>query len=127
MAQSFGSRWKRAVLALVLLFVGSLATSCYMLPGQIHKLSHEPRYIPAVAVACWRFETLNVLTLRQRLLWRYSLLLERNGSNLAVHFEPRHPNTFTDEKTERPRRAWETHVLVNPRTFKVVRWYLSPD
>jgi hypothetical protein len=98
-----------------------------MLPGQLVKLFQEPRYVPALAVACWRFETLRVLTRRQRLLWRYSLLLERNGENLSVHFEPRQPNVFTDEKTVRPRRAWETHILVDPKTFKVVRWYLAAD
>lgn len=125
MPRSSGKRW--AVLTSGVILVGFIASVAYMLPGQLGRLFQEPRYIPVLAIACWKFETLEVLTLRQRLLWRYSVLLERNGSSLAVHFQPREPNTFTGEQTERRRRVWETHVLVDPHTLTVVRWYLAAD
>jgi hypothetical protein len=117
------------MLAAALLLVGFLAVSAYMLPDQMRTIVEEPRFVPAIAVACWRFESLPVLTIRQRLLWRYTLVLDRDRVNLWIHFTPREPNPIlpTEDERELPRGAWNTHVAVNPRTFAVVRCYLDRD
>lgn len=127
MVRNIGKRAKRLSILILLLVLAGFASCAYMLPGQSHKLIAEPRYVPALAVACWKFESLTMLTTRQRFLWRYVLTLEHQGPNLSIGFEPRQPNPFTQEKTEMPRKAWETHILVDPATFRIVQWYLSPD
>ena len=127
MARNFGKSVKRFSILALLLVVAGCASCAYMLPGQSHKLIAEPRYAPALAIACWKFESLSVLTTRQRFLWRYELTLEHQGPYLSIGFEPRQPNPFTQEKTEMPRKAWGTHILVDPQTFRVVRWYLAAD
>jgi hypothetical protein len=121
MVQSCGKRVRRLALAAAMILCVAVGTCAYVLPGQVGKLFQEPRNIPALAVACWRFETLTALTVRQRLLYHYFLTLDRDGTNLSVVFHPRQPNVLTEESAEIPRRAWETHVLVNLRTFEVVR------
>jgi hypothetical protein len=68
-----------------------------------------------------------VLTTGQRILSRYTVKLGKEGENLSIFFNPRQPNDFTDETTDRPRRAWGTRVIVSLRTMSVVKWQLDPD
>jgi len=124
---NIGKRQKVIAAGMALLLVIPLLIAWSMLPGQLSHVMTEPRYIPAVFVAMWRFETLHALTLKQRFPWRYTIELGQEGPDLAIHFVPRQPNKFEVTGTDMARGAWATVVVVKPRTMNVVRWRFAAD
>jgi hypothetical protein len=85
MRSNIGRRRKVIAGGMALLLVPMLIALA-MLPGQVSHLLTEPRYIPALFVASWRFETLQPLTLTQRFPWRYTIELGHEGTDLAIRF-----------------------------------------
>ena len=122
-----GKRRKVTAASMTILLVVPLLMAWSMLPGQLSHMLTEPRYIPALFVATWRFETLQPLTLRQRFPWRYTIELGHEGADLAIRFLPRQPNELESTGTDMPRGAWETVVVVKPHTMKVVRIGFAAD
>ena len=127
MALNFGKKVKAGCTIVAVIAVAIAAATMYMLPGQISTIAHEPRYVPALVVACVAFQRLPILTVRQKMFFRYRIRLGLRNDDLKVSFVPRQPNDLTTEQAELPRQAWGAHVIINRHTFRVVRWYLDPD